>query len=285
MFHGIITALATPFYKGEVDYESLKKLVQDQLDQGVDGLVVHGTTAESPTTTEDEKEKILEFVAGEVAGQVPIIVGVGSNSTQKTIETIKKNRVGQGFLVVVPYYNKPPQRGLLGHFQACAEATSLPLILYNVPGRTITTLEVETISRLSQVSNIVGIKEASGDLSFGQQVLQIPKPFTVLSGDDGTFMELSKLGGEGTISVASHLIGKEMKSLFLRLKEGETSVTEDYKKYMNLIESIYVESNPIPIKYALYKKGVIRSPEMRLPLVALEESLRPRVDQAMKEIL
>lgn len=283
MFEGIITALITPFKNGEVDYKSLKNLVHDQLRQGVDGFVVHGTTGESPTTTDAEKIKIFDFIKTEVANKVPLILGTGSNSTAITVQATQKAQAmgAHGVLVVVPYYNKPSQQGLFEHFKTVAQSTELPVILYNVPSRTITALELETIVNLSKIKNIVAIKEASGNLEFGEQILKQTK-LTVLSGDDKTSMALAAKGGKGVIAVASHLIGKEMAQAYKKIKEGDSSAHKEYETYFNLIESLYVEANPIPLKYALKKKGIIESEELRLPLVALSESFRPKLDKALE---
>lgn len=282
MFEGIYTALVTPFKNGEVDYKSLKNLVKDQLDKKITGFVVHGTTAESPTTTAEEKEKILEFIKGEVSGRVPLILGTGSNSTAETIEKTKKAKGVQGVLVVVPYYNKPPQRGLYEHFKAVAQATELPVILYNVPGRTITSMELETIVKLSEVDNIVGIKEATGNIEFGAEIIKNTKDFCVLSGDDKTFLGLADKGGKGVIAVVSHLIPDIMVKLYKDLKSGNKSALKEYERYFDLIDSIYLEANPIPVKYALYSKNILETPEMRLPLVALQENFRNKVEKALE---
>jgi 4-hydroxy-tetrahydrodipicolinate synthase len=285
MFEGVITALVTPFKNGEVDYPSFKKLIHQQLDQGVDGFVVHGTTAESPTTTDSEKEKIFEFVKSEVAGQIPLIVGTGSYSTEESIQkSLKAERWGaNAVLLVVPYYNKPPQRGLVEHFNKIANAINIPSVLYNVPGRTITSLELESIVSLSENKNIVGIKEASGNIEFGEKLIQnVRKDFNVLSGDDKTCMALAAKGGKGVIAVVSHLISGKMREVYKRIKSGDMQALKDYEKYFSLIDSLYVEANPIPVKYALKKAGVIDSEEMRLPLVALAQDLRAVVDKEVE---
>lgn len=285
MFEGVITALITPFKNGEVDYGSLKKLLKQQLDQGVDGFVVHGTTAESPTTTDSEKEKIFEFVKSEVAGQVPLIAGTGTNSTEDTIQRAKRAEKwkADAQLVVVPYYNKPPQRGLFEHFNKVANSVGIPTILYNVPGRTITSLEVDTIVALSENKKIVGIKEATGDIEFGSKIIsKVRKDFNVLSGDDKTCMALASKGGKGVIAVVSHLISRKMKETYEKIKSGDRDALENYEKYFSLIDSMYVEANPIPVKYALKKTGILDSEELRLPLVSLSQELRSKVDEQVK---
>lgn len=286
MFEGVITALITPFKNGEVDYSSLKRLLKKQLDQGVDGLVIHGTTAESPTTTEAEKEKIFQFVKSEVSNQVPLIVGTGSNSTQDSISKSQKAEKwgAVGILVVVPYYNKPPQRGMLEHFSKIANSVEIPTILYNVPGRTVISLEVDTIVALSENKKIVAIKEATGDVEFGTKIIEhCRKDFHVLSGDDKTCMALAARGGRGVIAVVSHLISGKMQDTYKKIKSGKSvEALKEYEKYFPLIDSMYIESNPIPLKYALKKIGVIESDELRLPLVTISEEMKIKVDKELK---
>jgi 4-hydroxy-tetrahydrodipicolinate synthase len=267
--NGVMTALITPFENGNVDYASLENLVQQQVKSGgIDGFVINGTTAESPTITEEERKEIFSFVREIVPAQFPLVLGTGSNSTQKTIEDSREaERLGaDAVLVVVPYYNKPPQRGLLEHFKAVASATQAPVILYNVPSRTITSLELETIRRLSEHPNIIGIKEASGDIEFAKQIRQAcGKNFLMLSGDDGTYDDFMGAGGDGVISVASHILPLEMKEVRASSKKS-------------IIEALFTEANPIPLKMALKLMGVIKSAECRLPLTELAldktESLR-----------
>lgn len=286
MFEGVITALITPFKNGEVDYSSLKKLVRHQLQEGVDGFVVHGTTAESPTTNAQEKQKIFELVKSEVAGQIPLIVGTGTNSTEDTIQNSKvaEKWGANGILVVVPYYNKPPQRGLYEHFNKVANSVEIPSILYNVPGRTITALEKETIIALSENKKIVAIKEASGNIDFGEALVkECRSDFYILSGDDKTSMALAAKGGKGVIAVASHVISKKMRETYRAIKSGDMAALKSYESLFEMIDSFYLEPNPIPIKYALEKLKIIDSCEMRLPLVALKDDLRPIVDREMKK--
>lgn len=283
---GVISALPTPFYKGEVDYESLEKLVHYQIKNGIDGFVVNGTTAESPTLTEEEVEKIFQCVQKISDGQHILILGTGSNSTLDTIaQTKKAKQMGaDAALVVVPYYNKPPQRGLEQHFSAVAEAVKIPIILYNVPGRTITGMTIELIQSLSKKENIVAIKEATGDIAFDQQVKSvIGKDFILLSGDDPTYLSFLKLGGHGIISVMSNLIPAacvKWNQLASQNKYGEAEA--NFAGYKDLIQSMYVEANPIAIKWMLYKAGIFRSADMRLPLVTLDEKFHAGIEKQMK---
>ncbi len=278
---GVFTALVTPFKGGDIDWTGLKKLVRQQLDGGINGLVVGGTTAESPTLSLEEKQKIFDFVKAESGQAVPLVMGTGSNSTAETISATKKAKTwgADAALVVVPYYNKPSQRGLFLHFQAVARESSLPIILYNVPSRTITKLELATIQELSRVPGIVAIKEASGDLEFGAQIAKTT-PLLLSSGDDGTFLPLVGNGGRGVISVISNLIPKEMVQLFERARTGDVkgAAAAFEERFGPLNSSLYIEANPIPVKYALYRLGRIASAEMRLPLTELDQRHRSLLD-------
>ncbi|MCM2355041.1 MAG: 4-hydroxy-tetrahydrodipicolinate synthase [Pseudobdellovibrio sp.] len=287
-FNGAISALVTPFLNGEVDYTSLEKLVAYQLDNGIKGFVVNGTTAESPTLTSAEVSKIFSMVRAQAGVNFPIILGTGSNSTAKTVEATKKaSELGaNAALVVVPYYNKPPQRGLVEHFKAVAKESEVPVILYNVPGRTITGMTVDTIAELAEVKNILGIKEATGDIKFDQELMaRMPKNFLMLSGDDPTYIDFLKSGGKGIISVMSNLITKECSRWTDLMMSGKVSEAEaDFKKYLKLIGQMYCEANPIPVKWMLYKKGIIKSPEMRLPLVTLDNKFHAEITAEMQSL-
>lgn len=282
---GIFTALVTPFKNGDVDYGSLKKLVRFQMDGKINGFVISGTTAESPTLTDREKREIFQFVKSETGGQVPLVMGTGTNSTADTIAATKEAAElgADAALVVVPYYNKPPQRGLFQHYQKVAECSELPVILYNVPSRTITKLELDTIVELSKLPNVIGIKEATGDIEFGRQIAQeCGNDFLLTSGDDGTYLDLVKVGGKGAISVASHLMPKEFATWCERARAGETTPREEFMRISDLNNYLYVEANPIPIKAALYLMGLIESPELRLPLVRLSEPYMGELKNKMK---
>jgi 4-hydroxy-tetrahydrodipicolinate synthase len=287
-FKGVTSAIPTPFLNGKVDYESLSKMIEFQLKNGINGFVVNGTTAESPTLSWSEVEKIYQTVRNISGQQVPIILGTGSNSTEESIEKTKKatDLGADGVLVVVPYYNKPPQRGLQAHFKAVAESTNLPVILYNVPGRTITAMSSETVVSLSEIKNIVAIKEASGDLAFDEKLrAQLPKNFVLLSGDDPTYVPFLKLGGDGLISVMSNMMTAECARWTKLASEKNWSEAEqDFAKYKTIISLMYVEANPIPLKWMMYKMGLIKSPEMRLPLMTLETSHQDPITAEMKKL-
>lgn len=285
---GVFSALITPFENGEVDYTSLEKLVDYQVQQGINGLVINGTTAESPTLTSAEVKKIFSLVRAMVGIQFPLILGTGSNSTAKSVEDTKKAAElgADAALVVVPYYNKPPQRGIIQHYKAIAKNSEVPLIMYNVPGRTITSMTAETIWELSEIKNILGIKEASGDISFDQKLKsKLQNDFVFLSGDDGTYIDFLKLGGHGIISVMSNIIPKLTVDWTQAVMSGSVKETETaFQKFKSLIDGMYVEANPIPIKWMLYRKGLIKSPEMRLPLVALDPQLHGATEKLMVDV-
>ena len=272
---GVITALVTPFHGNKVDYASLESLVEHQLENGVNGFVVNGTTGESPTLSLGEVQGIYEKVRAISGKNFPILLGTGSNSTDGTIRMtqLAADWGADAALVVVPYYNKPPQEGLLRHFQEISEKAELPVMLYNVPGRTVVGLSQEVVETLSRTKNIVGLKEASGDIPFGKRLREVCDPsFILLSGDDASAIELSSVGGDGVISVISHLIPKEMRALIEASKGRQESSQKDYKVYDGLNRLLGAESNPIPVKMALYQMGLIASPELRLPLRSLDEA-------------
>ncbi len=272
-FKGVISAMPTPFINNLVDYNSLKKMIEYQLKNGINGFVVNGTTAESPTLNWDEVVKIYHLTR-EISGtSVTIILGTGTNSTSETIDKTKKaEELGaDAALVVVPYYNKPPQRGLIEHFKTVAASSHLPVILYNVPGRTITSMTTDTIVKLSLEKNIFAIKEASGDIAFDTELKKrLADNFILLSGDDPTYSDFLKIGGHGLISVMSNILTAECSRWTkLAAEEKWTDLDADFLRYKKIISMMYLEANPIPLKWMLYKKGIFATPEMRLPLMPL----------------
>ncbi len=278
-FKGVFTALVTPFQKSEVDYSSLLKMAKFQVDHGVQGFVINGTTAESPTVTEAERKKIFQAVRDQFGSQLTLIMGTGTNSTSETIERTKEaaDLGADAALVVVPYYNKPPQRGLFEHFKKIAEHSKIPVILYNVPSRTIAKLEVETIVQLSKVKNIIGIKEASGDMEFAKKIrAKTPKEFVLLSGDDGSFANFMKAGGDGIISVGAHILPREFVAV-------QNHKVDALLPHATLINDLYTEANPIPVKMALSMMSLIASPELRLPLIEMASDLVPQLKKSMRE--
>ncbi len=287
-FKGVISALPTPFYESKVDIVSLEKLVRHQLQNGINGFVINGTTAESPTLLWSEVENIFSTVKETTEGKVPLIVGTGSNSTAKTIEITKKaaDMGADAALVVVPYYNKPPQRGLEKHFLSVSESSPIPVILYNVPGRTITSLSLETLTTLSAHKNIIGVKEASGDISVDEKLKALVHPdFVMLSGDDPTYLPFLKLGGHGIISVMSNVITAAcVKWARLATEKKWEEAFSDFNKYNELIQLMYVEANPIPLKWMLYKMNIFRSAEARLPLVELDQKYFAPIETELKKL-
>jgi 4-hydroxy-tetrahydrodipicolinate synthase len=285
---GTFTALITPFKNGEIDFVSLDKMMKHQLENGVDGFVINGTTAESPTLTNSEKEELFKHARQFCGEKVPLIMGTGSNSTAQTIEDSKKaEKLGaDAILVVVPYYNKPPQRGLFQHFKAVAESVKIPTILYNVPGRTITSLEVNTIHDLSKVAGVIGIKEATGKIDLASEIIKAcGSNFVMLSGDDGTYVDFLGAGGNGVISVASHVIPRQMAQWKKWAEAGEISKAKaDIAKYNDLINLLFSEANPIPVKKALQLMGLTSSAELRLPLVELAPEHTEKLQQEMKKV-
>ncbi|KYG60787.1 4-hydroxy-tetrahydrodipicolinate synthase [Bdellovibrio bacteriovorus] len=287
-FKGTFTALITPFKNDKVDYASLDRLLKQQLDGGVDGFVVNGTTAESPTLSTQEVAELFKHIRKFVGDKVPLIMGTGSNDTAKSIETSRKaEEMGaDAILVVVPYYNKPPQRGLFEHFKAVASSVKIPTLLYNVPGRTITSLATETIRDLAKVPGVIGIKEATGKIDLAQDIIKAcGKDFVMLSGDDGTYVDFLGAGGHGVISVATHVIPAQMVQWKKWVSEGQIEKARaDINKYMNLINLLFVEANPIPVKKALQLMGVIDSASLRLPLVELTPEHTESLKAEMKKV-
>ena len=270
---GIITALATPFHQDEIDKKSWIKLLHQQLESNISALVINGTTGESPCLTPEEVYLLYSIAKVECQGALDLILGIGSYSTKTALYNIKQAEKwgATAALAVTPYYNKPPERGLVKHFSTLAKSTSLPIILYNVPSRTGINLSIETLKELSQFQNIQIIKEASGDMDYGKKIIQQDSyPWQVLSGDDISCMQLISLGATGVISVFSHILGTEMYQIYKKIRAGETQIVQTYQqKYHPLLKAIYSETNPIGIKMALKLLGIFRSEEMRSPLVPL----------------
>ena len=287
-FGNVLTAMVTPFKKDlSVDYAMAEKLADHLCNNGSDGLVLHGTTGESPTLTHEEEYELYRVVKKAVGKKCKIIAGTGSNSTATTIKSTQEaEKIGcDAALVVVPYYNKPPQEGLFQHFKAVADNTSLPLIIYNIPGRTSRNMETETVARLAQIKNYVGVKESSGDLAQVAAVRQAtPQHFLIYSGDDNLTLPIMERGGIGVISVASHLVGKEIKEMVTLFLRGEKERAKEINnELMPLFEAIFVTTNPIPVKAAL---AMIGWPVggVRLPLVDANEKEKETVRKALKEL-
>ena len=272
---GCITALVTPFTnEGEVDRNALENLILRQLESGVHGLVPCGTTGESPTLSHEEHEEVIKITINTVGKRVPVIAGTGSNSTEEALRlTMAAEKAGaDASLQVVPYYNKPNQSGLYEHFDKIAKNTSLPIILYNIPGRSVVSLETATIKKLNkQNKNIVGIKEASGSMDKVREIKsECPEDFIILSGEDALNFEILKAGGYGYISVTSNIAPKECSELFNNFSENNIEKAEQINNNLSELNKVlFIDTNPIPIKYALYKAGLCNN-ILRLPLVELD---------------
>jgi 4-hydroxy-tetrahydrodipicolinate synthase len=278
MFSGTFTALVTPFRNGEVDVEALEGMVEFQIQHGVSGLVPCGTTGETPAMSEAEDRVVVETVVRVTNGRVPIIAGTGSNSTDMAIKYTKMaQEVGaDGSLQVAPYYNKPTQEGLYRHFAAIAESTDLPLVLYNIPGRTGVTISAETMARLAEIPNIVGVKDSTLSMNMISDVISLcGEEFDVLSGDDPMTLPLIALGGRGVISVASNVAPGAVSDMVKALLGGDWERGRElHYELLPLFRALFVETNPIPVKTAASLLGLC-SDEMRLPLVPMEgEKLR-----------
>lgn len=286
LLQGSIVALVTPMNNhGEVDFENLKQLVEHHVQAGTDAIVSVGTTGESATLSIEENVKVILKTVEFAAGRIPVIAGTGANATSEAVTMTKllNNSGIVGCLSVVPYYNKPTQEGMYQHFKAIAECTDIPQILYNVPGRTGSDLLPETVGRLSAIPNIIGIKEATGDISRVQKIKQLAgKDFFVFSGDDASCLEAMKLGAEGVISVTSNVAPKAMAEMCRLARQGHFSEAETInQRLMPLHKNLFIESNPIPVKWACYKLGLIADPTLRLPLTLLSESAQPVVLDAL----
>ena len=287
MIAGSMVALVTPMdAQGRLDWDSLSKLVDFHLENGTHAIVAVGTTGESATLDVEEHIKVIEFVVKRVNGRIPVIAGTGANSTSEAVHLTRnaKNAGVDACLLVVPYYNKPTQEGLYQHFKHIAEAVDIPQILYNVPGRTACDMQAETVIRLSSVPNIIGIKEATGDLQRAKAILDgVSKDFVVLSGDDPTAVELILLGGKGNISVTANVAPREMADLCNAALEGKADEARAInEKLMPLHKDLFVEANPIPVKWALVEMGLMHK-GIRLPLTWLSESCHDTVRQAMRQ--
>ncbi|QXO18071.1 MULTISPECIES: 4-hydroxy-tetrahydrodipicolinate synthase [Vibrio] len=288
MFSGSIVALITPFNSdGEVDYRSLKKLVDYHIDAGTDGIVSVGTTGESATLSIEEHVKVVEKTVEFSDGRIPVIAGTGANATHEsvTFSRLLNNTGISGYLSVTPYYNKPTQEGLYQHYKVISQETDVPVILYNVPGRTAVDMKPETVARVAELKNIVALKDATGDLSRVALHRELcGKDFDLLSGDDATGLEFVKLGGQGVISVTNNVAAADMAKMMRLALEGKFEEAEVInQRLMALHKGLFVESSPIPVKWAAHKMGLIAEGDLRLPLTELSEQARPLVAQAMTE--
>jgi 4-hydroxy-tetrahydrodipicolinate synthase len=287
MFEGALTALVTPFRNGRVDESALRVIVSEQIAGGIDGLVPCGTTGEGFNLSDAEFSKVIEVVVDEARGKLPVIAGVGTASTRHTIELaeISQRLKADGVLVVTPYYSKPTQEGLFGHFTAIARAVPLPIVLYNIPGRCGVDLSLSTLERLAAIETIVGIKEATGTVQRSSEILKrFGDRFTVLSGDDAITLPILAVGGHGVISVASNVVPKDVSQLVDAFRAGDAATAKrQHLRLCELFEVLFIEANPGPVKFAMAVRGVM-SEEIRLPLVAPAEASRKRIQQALVEL-
>jgi 4-hydroxy-tetrahydrodipicolinate synthase len=287
MFHGAIVATVTPFRNGNLDKNALKKLVAFQIDSGTDGIVPCGTTGESATLSFEEHERVIDIVLESVDGRVPVIAGTGSNNTKEAVALTRyaKKAGVSGALVITPYYNKPTQDGLFRHFRTVAESADIPIILYNVPGRTGVNMAAQTVARLAEIPNIVGVKEASGNLTQVCDIIRMtPKKFCVLSGDDALFFPMMALGAKGVISVTSNVAPRLMAELYDTYVIGEISRARDIHYHLwPLFHALFLETNPIPAKTALAMMKKIRE-EFRLPLCPMADANRKVLARTLSDM-
>ena len=287
-FGRLLTAMVTPFLdNGEVDYAEVKRLAVHLIENGNDSILVCGTTAETPTLTHEEKVNIVKAVKEAVGDRAKIVVGTGTNCTRTTIEATKEMEAlgADGILVVEPYYNKPSQEGMYQHFKAVAEATSLPIILYKIPGRCGVNMTPELIARLAQIPNIVAVKEAGGSVEQVSKIRTlVPDDFVIYSGDDSLTLPMMSVGAYGVISVAAHVAGKEIRAMIDAYVAGNVAeAAQWHKKLYPIFKSLFITANPVPVKYALSQVG-FGNGKVRLPLVEANDSEKAIVFQTMKDL-
>lgn len=285
MFKGIYTALITPFKDGKVDEKAFQSFVEWQIEQGVHGLVPCGTTGESPTLTHEEHNRVIDLCVEVARGRVKVIAGTGSNSTDEAIMTTRhaKKAGADGALIVAPYYNKPTQEGLYQHFKAIANAVDIPIVLYNVPGRTVVDIKDDTIARLAELSNIVGLKDATGDLARVYTLRQklAGKPFAMLSGEDMTAVSFNATGGQGCISVSSNIAPKACAAVQEACLAGDFARAHQLNEALApLHDAMFCETSPGPVKFAAARMGKC-DPSLRLPLVEPAQASKERVEKVL----
>ncbi len=284
-FSGSLVALATPFGPdGQVDYKQLESLVEFQLEHHTDGIVALGTTAETPTLSQEEKDKIAQTVIGKVAGRIPVIVGAGSNDTLHAAALARRYEAmgADGLLVVTPYYNKANKSGMLAHFRTIADGVNIPILLYNVPSRTGCSIPLDVLEELSHHKNIVGIKEASGDIAYVTAAARLlNQNFCMLSGNDDEVLPLLALGGSGVISVLANIAPDQTHELVSSYQSGDIAHARDVQlKYLELIHALFAETSPAPLKEAMNLLGM-KVGSCRLPLGPVSESTRQRLEKAL----
>jgi 4-hydroxy-tetrahydrodipicolinate synthase len=287
-FTGVGTALVTPFTKsGALDEPAVKRLARRQIDAGIHFLVPCGTTGETPTLTAAERRRVVELVLEEANGQVPVMAGAGANDTRDAVELSKEmHSIGvQGLLQVTPYYNKPTPEGLFAHFSAIAEATPLPVLLYNVPGRTGCNIDAVTLAKLATIPHVIGVKEASGNITQMIEICRaVPEDFLVLSGDDAMTLSLMAIGGRGLISVASNSLPAEMVQVVEAAERGDYATARRlHQRLVPIMLGNFIESNPGPVKYAMAVMGLLEE-AYRLPMVPMRQASKDKMDGWLREL-
>lgn len=285
MFRGCFTALVTPFKGSKLDEDAFRRLIEFQIENGVDGIVPCGTTGESATLTHDEHNRVVDIAVEVAAGRVKVIAGAGSNSTAETIVLTQhaKDAGADGALLITPYYNKPTQSGLIEHYSKVASEVDIPILLYNVPGRTSVNMTPETVGTLSKIDNIVGIKEATGDIAQVSEVIERSAPgFQIISGDDFITMPMLAIGAHGVISVTSNVAPREVSDMCRHYFGGRLEESRDlHYRLQRLNRAMFLETNPIPVKTALSMMGYMEE-EFRLPLVGMSEFSRAKLEKTLK---
>ena len=282
---GIWLPIITPFVDGEVDLVSYEKLLTHYLDRGVSGIFPLGTTGESPTVDDDEMEAIVDCTVSVVANRVPVFVGIGGNATAKVVKTVKRleRYAFPGIVSVCPYYNRPGQDGMREHFTRIAEATAKQILIYNIPYRTSINLANETLLRLGELPNIAGVKDSSGNLAQSLELLRLrPKGFAVLTGDDPSLYTMLAHGGDGGILASSHVRTEQFVAVYERMRANDhRGARALWSRLETLVPLLFKEANPMPIKYSVWREGLIASPECRLPLTRISSALAAELDRAI----
>jgi 4-hydroxy-tetrahydrodipicolinate synthase len=287
VFEGVLTAIVTPLRDGEIDEDALRRLVERQIEAGVDGLVPCGSTGESATLSHAEHRRVVEIVVQAARGRVPVVAGTGSNNTREAVELTQhaKEAGADAALLISPYYNKPTQQGLVAHYAEVGRRTAFPLVVYNVPSRTASNILPATLAEIARTPQVVGVKEASGDLAQMAEVIACcPEDFDVLSGDDALTLPLLAIGGRGVISTSSNVAPAEMVSLVRAFRGGDVEhARRVHYQLLPLFQVLFCETNPIPVKAALETMGLV-GPEIRLPLLPMAEANRERLQVVLKEL-
>ncbi len=281
MFTGVLPAVVTPFRNGEVDEESLRQLIEFQIEDGVHGIVPCGTTGESATLSHEEHDRVVEIAVDQVKGRVPVVAGTGSNNTVEAIRLTAhaKDAGADGVLMISPYYNKPTQEGLYQHYKKVAEEVNIPIVVYNIPGRTAVNIEPSTFARLAEIDNIVGVKEASGSMKQITEIIRLcGDKLTVVSGEDYLTYPLMSVGGKGVICVVANIVPRDMADLCNLLLAGDFEKGRElYYRLLPLCHAMFYETNPAPVKAALEMMGRISSGEVRLPLAPMADANREKL--------